>query len=100
MRPFESRIALALVYGSVAKGLDHAGSDIDLLVVSDSVSTAELLPELLAIEDQLGRKVSPTVYRTEEFARKRAENTSFVSKILDQPTVLLLGNIEDPAAAR
>lgn len=96
MRPFESRIALALVYGSVAKGLDHAGSDIDLLVVS----TAELLPELLAIEDQLGRKVSPTVYRTEEFARKRAENTSFVSKILDQPTVLLLGNIEDPAAAR
>jgi predicted nucleotidyltransferase len=77
MFPFQDQIGLALVYGSVAKGLDHAGSDIDVLIVSDSVSIAELLPRLLAIEDQLGRKVSPTVYRTGEFARKRGDASSF-----------------------
>ena len=35
LRPFESRIAWAFVYGSVARSQEHAQSDVDLLVVGD-----------------------------------------------------------------
>jgi predicted nucleotidyltransferase len=100
LAPFEDQIDLALVYGSVAKGLDHAASDIDLLVVSESVGTAELLPQLLAVESQLGRRISPTIYSRKEFARRRSNTGSFVSKILAQPTLILKGAIDEPPSAR
>jgi predicted nucleotidyltransferase len=100
LAPFERNIDLALVYGSVAKGVDHAASDVDLLVVSDSVGTAELLPMLLALETQLGRRISPTVYSLKEFSRRRANAGSFVNKILAQPTLILRGTIDEPPTAR
>lgn len=97
--PFEGRIELAFIYGSVAKETDHAGSDIDLLVVSDAVSVAELLPSLLLAEAKLGRKVNPTVYQTRDFEKKRSDNASFVGKVLSQPTLDLLGKAHALAPA-
>ena len=46
LAPLQERIELALVFGSVAKQTDRAGSDVDLLVVSDTVTVGEILPLL------------------------------------------------------
>ncbi|MGL6040922.1 MAG: nucleotidyltransferase domain-containing protein, partial [Deefgea sp.] len=43
----DAQIELALVYGSVAKGNEHAASDIDLMVVGELVSHSQLLAALL-----------------------------------------------------
>src|SRR5262245_59193173 len=42
LQPIAYEIAAAFVYGSIAKGLDTAASDVDVLVVSDIVSYSEL----------------------------------------------------------
>ncbi|WP_203564061.1 nucleotidyltransferase domain-containing protein [Deefgea sp. CFH1-16] len=55
------QIELALVYGSVAKGNEHAAaSDIDLMVVGEQISHAQLLAALLPAQQTLGRPINPT----------------------------------------
>lgn len=99
LAPLQERIELAVVFGSVAKQTDHASSDIDLLVVSDTVSVSEILPRVIDAEASLGRKVNPTCYTPREFERRRAEPDSFVNRVLAQPTLVLWGEVHEPAAA-
>ena len=56
---FSPKIKWAAIYGSIAKGEEHAQSDIDLLIVG-AVSMTELLPTLRRIEKQFGREVNVT----------------------------------------
>ena len=99
LTPLRERIDLALVFGSVAKQVDRAGSDIDLLVVGDRLTVGEILPLVIDAEAALGRKVNPTCYTVSEFERRRAEPDSFVNRVLAQPTLLLWGEVREPAAA-
>ncbi len=93
--PLENRILLAFVYGSVAKQTDTAGSDIDLLVVSDTVSYEELLAALGERETRLGRKVSPTLYTAADLARRRADGNSFILRVLEQPKLFVIGGTHE-----
>ena len=40
LEPLADRVAAAFVYGSVAKGKERPGSDIDLLVIADDLDYA------------------------------------------------------------
>lgn len=100
LAPRGDHIRLALVYGSVAKGVDHAGSDIDLLVVSDQVGTSDLLPSLIPAEAQLGRAIHPLSYTEAEFATRLAEKGSFVNKILAQPMLPVIGSLDEFVPSR
>ena len=94
LTPLTSKINVALVYGSVARGTDHAQSDVDLMVVSDELSVGDLLPSLLDAEATIGRKVSPTVYTRSDFERRRDDVASFVSQVLSGPHEVILGEVE------
>ena len=61
LMPLEAQISAAFVYGSVAKQQDRAQSDIDVLIVSESVSYADVFGALESATTQLGRKVNPTL---------------------------------------
>ena len=50
-------IDAGFVYGSVAKGTDRTASDIDLMVVSDSLGYEDLFEALQSAEAALGRSV-------------------------------------------
>jgi len=54
LAPLASGIAAAFVYGSVAKGGDSATSDIDLMVVSDSLTYADVFAALTVWRRQAG----------------------------------------------
>ena len=99
LSPLRDRIELALVFGSVARQTDGAGSDLDLLVVSDTVGVGEILPLVLEAEAALGRKVNPTCYTPSEFERRRDDPDSFVNRVLAQSTLVLWGEVHEPAAA-
>jgi predicted nucleotidyltransferase len=99
LAPLRECIELALVFGSVARQTDRAGSDVDLLIVSDTVSVGEILPRVIDAEAALGRKVNPACYTRAEFERRRAEPDSFVNRVLAQPTLVLWGELHEPAAA-
>ena len=77
----------------------HAGSDVDLLVVSDDLLLEQLYACVLVAEKTLGRRINPTLYTPEEF-RKRRQNSSFVQKVLAGPVIPLIGTIDAEAGTR
>lgn len=100
LQPLSSSIRAAFVYGSVAKAADRAASDIDLMLVSDSLSYGEVFGALERAANQLGRPVNPTVYTAAEFAKRTSEENAFVTRVLEQPKIWIIGGEDDlPVAA-
>jgi len=91
LEPLADGIEAALVYGSVAKGTEGPGSDIDLLVIANDLDYAKLYDALPQAEAALGRPINPTVMTLEEWRRKRASADSFVARIAAQPQLVILG---------
>lgn len=95
LRPLARKISAAFIYGSVAKRADTTRSDIDLLVVSETLGYQDLIRALQPAERQIGRKISPTLYSAAEVAKKRSGKGSFVTRILEQPKIFLIGSERD-----
>ena len=91
LQPLWPLIEIAFIYGSIAKGTEHAGSDIDLMVIGSLASNAQLLEALLPAQTQLGRAVNPTLYTSEEFAQRVRDGRSFIVRVLEQPKVFVKG---------
>jgi predicted nucleotidyltransferase len=85
----------AFVYGSVAKGTDKAGSDIDLMVISNTLGHADLFGILQPVESVLARHVNPTVMSRKAWRAKRADPTSFAARIAAGPRLLVIGADDD-----
>ena len=98
LAPFVSLIVSAFVYGSVAKREDTASSDIDLMIVSDTISYPDLYAALQSVGEELGRKVNPTVYSQESYARALREGNAFLTRVMQQPRLWLIGS-DDALAA-
>jgi predicted nucleotidyltransferase len=94
LAPLESKIALALVFGSVAQGKATSTSDIDLLVVG-SVPFAAVVEACHAGTQQLGREVNPVVMTKAAFQRKQREGDRFVSRIAKEPRIVLIGDASE-----
>lgn len=91
LAPLADRIVAAFVYGSVAKGSDHAGSDIDLMIVSDVLGYADVVAAVHPAIERLGREVNPTLYTREELAKRIATGNAFAARVLAQPKLWLYG---------
>jgi predicted nucleotidyltransferase len=89
--PLADRMRAAIVFGSAARGELHASSDIDLLVVGD-VSFGDVIAAIQEAEKRLGRDVNPTVYSEEEFQVKVLAKQHFLTTVLDEPRMLVLGD--------
>lgn len=85
------RIELAFIFGSVAKGTDTAASDIDVMVVAEDLAYADLFERLGPAEATLRRKVNPTIYTPDEVARRQREDNHFITRVLEQPKIFLIG---------
>lgn len=90
LAPFRDRVALAFVFGSVAKRVEDASSDIDVLVVSDQLTHFELREVLLPVEAQLGRSIELSLYGVSEWAGRVMEGQPFVTRILAQDKIWLM----------
>lgn len=99
LEPLAKQIALALVYGSLAKGRDTAASDIDLLVVADELTLENVYAALTPVEPTLGRKINPTLYTTQEFADRRSSRNPFLTRVLEGDHLVLMANLDEPPSA-
>ncbi len=86
-------VTVALIYGSVASGQDHADSDVDLLVVGE-VDPVILAERLRGVEQQLGREVTPVVYRLQELREELTKGNPFVGSVLRGPMIYLVGDAD------
>ncbi len=92
----DARIALALLYGSVAAGDERPDSDIDLLVVG-SIGLGDTIELLRSVQEMLQRDVNPIVMSLGEFQRRRDTEEHLVTSILKGPQVELAGSLDDAA---
>lgn len=90
LAPILPKLQKAFVYGSIAKGSEHAGSDVDVMLVGEDLSYSEVMQLLEEAELQLQRTVNPTIYTPDEFAKRLAEGQSFLTKVLAEETIDLL----------
>ncbi|MCQ4348026.1 helix-turn-helix domain-containing protein [Pseudomonas stutzeri] len=97
LAPLAEQLTWAFVYGSLAKGSEHAGSDIDLMLIGDGLSYAELMERLLPVEEQLRRTINPTLYTPDEWQARKAAGNSFVLRVAEQDKIELIGR--DPEGA-
>ena len=77
----------AFIYGSIAKGEEHAGSDVDVMLVGEHLSYSQIIALLEPVEAQLQRKVNPTIYTPMEFAERLAQGQSFLNKVMAQTRI-------------
>jgi predicted nucleotidyltransferase len=92
LAPLAKRFHAAFVYGSAAKRSDTASSDIDLMIVSNDLTYADLFEALEAVSQQLGRNVNPTIFTPSELAKRFEGGGAFVKRVLEQPKVWLKGD--------
>ncbi|MBL8275356.1 MAG: nucleotidyltransferase domain-containing protein [Pelomonas sp.] len=93
LAPIAGQIVAAFVYGSVAKQTDTGSSDIDLLILSDTLSYGDLFEALEAASAELGRAVNPTILSRAAFTQKAAD--AFLSRVREQPKVWIMGGEDD-----
>ena len=95
LQPLAAQIRAAFVFGSVAKRQDVASSDIDLMVVSDALSYADLFAAVEAAGARLGRAVNPTILSSKDLAKRVKDDNAFVKRVLAQPKIWLVGGEDD-----
>lgn len=91
LEPFASRITAAFVFGSVAKRSDTGSSDIDLLVISETLTYADLYPVIEPVERRLGRPLNPTILTPQEWSRRLKQGQAFATRVLSQPKIWIQG---------
>jgi predicted nucleotidyltransferase len=92
LAPLAKKIQVAFVYGSLAKKSDTAKSDIDIMVIADDLSYADVYAALEIAETKLARAISPTVQSLAEWRKKRAGKNAFTIKVSTQPKLFLIGD--------
>ncbi len=97
LAPRAGEISLAFVFGSVAKRVDTASSDIDVLIVSDTLSYAELFTLLETATRRSGRAVNPTLYSNDEMTARLGKKNAFITKVFAQDKLWIIGSERDIA---
>ena len=90
----EERIAVAFVFGSVARGDDRAESDLDLFVVGD-VKLQEVVAAIDPIQQTLGRQINPTVYPPAELKSKLEGGHHFLTSVLADEKAFIIGTQDE-----
>ncbi len=90
LEPLAAKIEIAYVYGSLAQGTERSDSDVDLMIVGD-ISLREISPLLAEAHRAIRREISPTLYRSQEYAKALEDGTSFVRRVHDGPRIDLIG---------
>ena len=85
------RASVAFIFGSFARGTQGPDSDVDVLVVGD-VTFGEVTDALAPAQERLGREVNPTVYSRREIQQKVRARQHFVTRVLAEAKVFLVGN--------
>lgn len=90
LTPVADSILLAFVYGSFARGDERSESDIDVMVIGD-VGFGEVVDAFTQAQSVLQREINPTVYGPDEFREKTTAGHHFVTQVLREPKLFVMG---------
>jgi DNA-binding transcriptional ArsR family regulator len=93
LKPIESKIQAAFIYGSLASNCDSGKSDVDIMVIGEA-TFGDVTAALYATQSQLRREVNPTVYPTPEFQNKARDGHVFIREVLRGEKIFLIGDAD------
>jgi predicted nucleotidyltransferase len=89
-------IKVAFVFGSMARGTATTGSDVDLLIIGEA-DFGSVVDALHPAQQQLAREINPKVFSVREWKAKLRSKDSFVSEIMSQLKIFLIGSDDELA---
>jgi len=91
LAPLAGRIKVAFIYGSVARFQQRNASDVDIMVIGE-VSFGEVVSALRIAQELVRREINPTVYSSAEFRTKLKARQHFLSSVLRNEKVFVIGD--------
>ena len=91
LAPVADDIDRAFVFGSLARGTEHAHSDVDVMIVGD-VDFGEAIVSLAPVQERLRREINPTILTRAEFDRKLKQHDPFVTQVWKGAKLWLIGD--------
>lgn len=92
--PLAKKVKVALIFGSVARGEERAGSDVDVLLVGD-IGFADAVKTLHAAQEKIGREINPVVMSPDEYRRKILGGDGFLRDVLAKDKLFLMGDEDE-----
>jgi len=89
----EAQVHAAAIFGSIARGEPHAGSDIDLLLIADGLSRLQAQAHFKKAGRALGRPVNVLLYTLTDWSKARSGGDSLVQDIASGDVIELQGDI-------
>ena len=94
LAPLAEQIDTAFIFGSVARAAETMGSDIDVLIVG-SADFGAVIDALHPAQEQLAREINPKVFSVREWKKNLKKKNSFVTDIMINPKIFLIGEESD-----
>jgi predicted nucleotidyltransferase len=95
MLEYEDEIDYAFVYGSISKGEETTKSDIDLMIVAESIEYADVMNALSDAEKLLARPINPSIYNAKQIKDKLKSKSSFITRIFEQDKIWIKESQDD-----
>lgn len=92
--PISTRIDSAFIFGSMASGTHHAGSDLDICVLGD-VELFDVVKALGPIQEQLRIEANPVVIKTAKFRDLLKAHDRFAQRILNEQKIFVIGDEDE-----
>jgi predicted nucleotidyltransferase len=91
LAPIADQIAIAFLFGSVARHEENHESDLDLMVIGDTTFAA-VVASVRTAEPVVQREIHPTVYPASEFGVKFRDGNYFVRSVANAEKIFLIGD--------
>lgn len=90
----DRRIRVAFVFGSLGKGEEKAGSDVDLIIIG-SLGLNAVVQLLAGVTNRIEREINPHVLDEAEFRERFKNNDHFIANVMRSPKIFIVGNEHD-----
>lgn len=92
----DDEVRVAFVFGSMARGNQTAGSDLDVCVLGE-VSLLDVVKALSPVQEVLHREVNPVVMTPKKFSELSRNEDRFVTRVLSEPILFVKANRDELA---
>jgi predicted nucleotidyltransferase len=90
LEPLTDSIDVAFIFGSVARGTETQGSDIDLMIIG-SVDFGVVVDALHLAQQQLSRDINPKVFAPRDWRNRLEKRDSFLREVVAGKKLFLIG---------
>lgn len=94
LAPLSKKIIAAFIFGSVARGTENLGSDVDVLIIGE-IRFSEAVEVLYPAQVIIKREINPKVYQKTEWKKLVNNKDSFALEVLNNPKLFIIGELND-----